>query len=337
MFCTSRSLSSVRLISNTLIRCLPRIASSHEHPTIEKSSDYAVINSSQQSQTIVFNDYNIVKSTTPTVRSRPIPKSVPKLIDIQTGLNHFMNECDERMLLMTVENKYKLFDCNNVATFIQRLHELNIKRDSNEKHQQRLYDFVDYLILKHGQQFDFDHVLKIYFQLVSLNGNSKLHLHSGNYALKGIIQLLKHYVNKYHLQDTGRILITLEKDLGINIHEDERIRPLFDALLLLTKFRQNELDRLDAQSLAELAYVFALELDHVYFTNILNEYIHDELHHNKYSTMLIFRALDRRSYKHNRTLDICLHFVNENKEMFIEEIDEIKHYLKKLEYEMIED
>ncbi|CAF5062159.1 unnamed protein product, partial [Rotaria sp. Silwood1] len=145
MFCTSRSLSSVRLISNTLIRCLPRIASSHEHPTIEKSSDYAVINSSQQSQTIVFNDYNIVKSTTPTVRSRPIPKSVPKLIDIQTGLNHFMNECDERMLLMTVENKYKLFDCNNVATFIQRLHELNIKRDSNEKHQQRLYDFVDYL------------------------------------------------------------------------------------------------------------------------------------------------------------------------------------------------
>ncbi|CAF3341595.1 unnamed protein product [Rotaria sp. Silwood2] len=337
MFWAHRSLCSVRLISNSLIRCLPRIATSHEHSAIEKSSDYAVINSSQQPQTIIFNDYNVVKPTSPRVHSRPVPKSVPKLIDVQTGLNHFINECDERMLLMTVENKYKLFDCNNVATFIQRLHELNIKRDSDEKHHQRLYDFVDYLILKHGQQLDFDHVLKMYFQLTSLNGNAKLHSHSGNYALKGLIQLLKHYVNKYHLQDTGRILITLEKDLGCNIHEDERIRPLFDALLLLTKFRQSELDRLDAQALAELAYVFALEFDHVYFTNILNEYIHDELHHNKYSTMLMFRALDRRGYRHNRTLNICLYFVNENKEMFVEEIDEIKHYLKKLEYEMTED
>ncbi|CAF1272736.1 unnamed protein product [Rotaria sordida] len=337
MFWTNRSLCSIRLISNTLIRCLPRVATSHEHPTVTKSSDYAVINTSQQSQTVVFNDYNVVKPISPRIQSRPVPKSVPKLIDVQTGLNHFMNECDERMLLMTVENKYKLFDCNNVATFIQRLHDLNIKRDSNEKHHQRFYDFVDYLILKHGQQLDFDHVLKMYYQLASLNGNAKLHSHSGNYALKGLIQLLKHYVNKYHLQDTSRILITLEKDLGCNIYEDERIRPLFDALFLLTKFRQNELDRLDAQALAELAYVFALELDHIYFTNILNEYIHDELHHDKYSTILMFRALNRRNYRHNRTLDICLHFVHENKEMFTEEIDEIKQYLKKLKYEMSED
>jgi hypothetical protein len=53
--------------------------------------------------------------------------------------------------------------------------------------------------------------------------------------------------------------------------------------------------------------------------------------------MLIFRALYRRSYKHNRTLDICLHFVNENKEMFIEEMDEIKQCLKKLDYGITEE
>jgi hypothetical protein len=145
MFWINRSLCSTRLISNKLIRCLPRIATSNEQSPVEKSSDYAVINSSQQSQNIVFNDYNIVKPTSPQIRSRPVPKSVPKLIDIQTGLNQFMAECDERMLLMTVENKYKLFDSNNVATFIQRLHELDIKRNSEEKSHQRFYDFVDYL------------------------------------------------------------------------------------------------------------------------------------------------------------------------------------------------
>lgn len=192
-------------------------------------------------------------------------------------------------------------------------------------------------MLKHGEQLDFGHVLQIYFQLASLNGNAKLQSHLGNYALKAIIQLLKHNVNKYHLQDTVRILISLENELGCNLREDERIRPLFDALFLLTKFRQKELDRLDAQSLAELAYVFASELDHIYFTNVLNEYIHDELHHDKYSTMTMFRALHRRGYKHSRTLDVCLNFVHENKEMFVEEMDEIKQYLKKLEYEMEDD
>ncbi|CAF3432383.1 unnamed protein product [Rotaria socialis] len=335
MFYAHRSLCSIRLISTTLVRCLPRATASQEIPVATPTSDYAVINSSKQSQTIKFNDYNVVKPSAPSVRSQPIPKSVPKLIDVQTGLNNFMNECDERMLLMTIENKYKLFDCTNVATFIQRLLELNIKRDSDEKHHQRFFDFVDYFILKHGYQFDFDHVLKMYFQLASLNGNAKLH--AGNYALKGLVQLLKHNVNKYHLQDTGRILVILEKDLGCNLHEDERIRSLFEALFLLTKFRQNELDRLDAQALAELAYVFATELDHVYFTNILNEYIHDELHQNKSSTLLIFHALERRGYKHNRVLDICLHFVNENKEMFAEEMNEIKEILKKLEYKIVED
>jgi hypothetical protein len=152
MFWTNRSLCSVRLISNYLIRCLPRVATSNERSTVEKSSDYAVINSSKQPQTVVFNDYNIVKSMSPEIRSRSIPKSVPKLIDVQTGLNHFMKECDQRMLLMTVENKYKLFDSNNVATFIERLHELNIKRDSQEKHHQRLYDFVDYLSKKNKKR-----------------------------------------------------------------------------------------------------------------------------------------------------------------------------------------
>jgi hypothetical protein len=350
MFWANRSLCSTQLISNHLIRCLPRIATSNESSPIEKPSDYAVINSSKQSPTVVFNDYNIVKE----IRSRPIPKSVPKLIDIQTGLNQFLSECDERMLLMTIENKYKLFDSNNVATFIQRLQKLNIKRDSNERHHQRFYDFVDYfsklihrlrsvkysifiLVLKHGRQFDFEHVLTIYYQLASLNGTANLHSHPGNYALKALIQLLKHNVNKYHLEDSGRILLTLENDLGCNFHEDERIRPLFDALLLLTKFRQNELDRLDARSLAELAYVFASELDHIYFTNILNEYIHDEYYHDKYSTMLIIRALNRRSYKHQRTLDICLHFVNENKEMFTDEMEEIKQCLKKLDYDINEE
>jgi hypothetical protein len=144
MFWANRSLCSARLISNNLIRCLPRVATSSERSTVEKTSDYAVINSSQQPQTVVFNDYNIVKPVSTEIRSRPVPKSVPKLIDVQTGLNHFMSECDERTLLITIENKYKLFDSNNVATFIQCLHQLNIKRDSDEKHHQRFYDFVDY-------------------------------------------------------------------------------------------------------------------------------------------------------------------------------------------------
>ena len=143
MFWASRSLCSVRLISNHFIRSLPRIATSNEHSTVEKPSDYAVINSSNQPPTVVFNDYNVVKSP-----SKLVPKSVPKLIDVQAGLNRFLSECDERMLLMTIENKYKLFDSNNVATFIQRLQELNIKRDSNEKHHQRFYDFVDYFSKK---------------------------------------------------------------------------------------------------------------------------------------------------------------------------------------------
>ena len=184
---------------------------------------------------------------------------------------------------------------------------------------------------------DFEHVLTIYFQLATLNGIASLYSHSGNYALKALIQLLKHNVNKYHLQETGRILISLEKDLGCNFHEDERLRPLFDALRLLTKFRQNELDRLDARSLAELAYVFAQELDHVYFTDILNEYIRDEFYHDQYSTILIFRALNHRGYKHNRTLNVCLHFVNENKEMFVNEMEEIKQCLKKLDYDINEE
>jgi hypothetical protein len=144
MFWANRSLCSIRLISNHLIRYLPRIATSSEPPSIDKTSNYAVINSSKQPPTVVFNDYNIIKSPSTEIRSRPIPKSVPKLIDIQTGLNQFLSECDERMLLMTIENKYKLFDSNNVATFIQRLQELNIKRDSNEGRHQRFYDFVDY-------------------------------------------------------------------------------------------------------------------------------------------------------------------------------------------------
>ena len=178
----------------------------------------------------------------------------------------------------------------------------------------------------------------MFFQLASLNGTSRLDGSPGSYAIKALIQLLKHNVNKYHLQDTGRLLITLEQDLACQLDVDERIRPLFDALFLLTKFRQSELDRLDAHALAELAYVFASKLDHVYFTNILTEYIHDEYYHDKYSTMLMFRALHRRAYRHNRTLDVCLHFVHENKEIFsAEEMKEIKEYLQKLEYNTLED
>lgn len=148
MFSINRSLCSVRSLSNNIFRCLPRVATSHEPPSESKSSDYAVINSSQQSQAIKFNDYNVVKSSSSKVRSQPVPKSVPKLIDVQTGLNHFINECNEQMLLMTVENKHKLFDSNNIATFIQRLQQLNIKRDSNERNHQRCFDFVDYLSKK---------------------------------------------------------------------------------------------------------------------------------------------------------------------------------------------
>ncbi|CAF1280837.1 unnamed protein product [Adineta ricciae] len=332
MLSTSRSLCLARLISHHSFRCLPRAAPSNDQSsTATKPSDYAVINSFSQHQTALFNDYQVVKPKT--IQSRPVPKSVPKLVDIQTGLNHFIKECDERTLLLTVENKYKLFDSTNVATFIERLHELKIQRDSQERLHQRMYDFVDYFILKHGSQLDFDHVLTIYFQLSSLNGTANLSSFSGTYAVKALIQLLKHNVNKYHIEHVGRILLALEQDFHCNMRDDERIRPLFDALLLLTKLRQNELDRLDARSLAELAYVFASELDHIYFTNILNEYIHDEYYHDKYSTLFMFRALNRRGYKHNRALDICLHFVHENKDLFEEnELDEIKQCLNKLDY-----
>lgn len=353
MLLTSRSLCPIRLISNRLVRHLPRPATSSENA---KPSDYAVIDSSPKGHSPIFNDYNVIKAAKPALQSRPVPKSVPKVIDVQTGLTHFIKECDARTLLMTIETKHKVFDSNTTATFIERLYDLKIMRDSDEKQHQRMYDFVDYFgeyrhssldhllrsssssVLKHGQQFDFEHVLTAYFQLASLNGTAPLSSRSGNYALKALVQLLKHNVNKYHLHDIGRLLLSLEQDLHCNPKDDERLKSLFDALLLLTKFRQNELDRLDARSLAELAYVFASELDHVYFTNLLTEYNRDEYYHDKHSTMLMLRALDRRGYKHNRTLDICLHFVHENKELFgEEEMDEVKRCLNKLEYQVSEE
>lgn len=179
----------------------------------------------------------------------------------------------------------------------------------------------------------------MFFQLSSLNGTAPLNSPSpGSYALKGLIQLLKHNVNKYHLEDIGRILLALERDLHCDIEKDPRLQALVEGLFLLTKFRENELDRLDARALAELAYAFARKLDHRYFTNLLTEYLRDEYHHDYHSTMLIFRALNRRAYRHNRTLDACLHFVHENKELFTDQDqNEIKEYLNKLDYNTLED
>lgn len=145
MFWINRSLCYARLFSQTSLRCLPRIASSAEHQSVQKTSDYAVINNAELSAPVVFNDYNLIKASSTKIQSRPLPASVPKLVDVQTGLNEFVKTCDERMLLTTVQTKYKLFDSPLVATFIQRLQELNIKRDSTELQHQRLYDFVDYL------------------------------------------------------------------------------------------------------------------------------------------------------------------------------------------------
>ena len=138
MFRSYRSLCYIRVLSANAIRFLPRAATASEPPSAKKSSDYAVINSPQNA---LFNDYNVLPSK---VQSRPVPKSVPKLVDVQTGLNHFIEECNESLLLTMVENKYRLFDGTNVAMFIQRLQELNIKRDSQERYHQRLYDFVDF-------------------------------------------------------------------------------------------------------------------------------------------------------------------------------------------------
>lgn len=148
MFLANRSLCTIRFISHHFIRSLPRAAVSD--PRIpaadDASSDYTPVSQSKAPPSVVFNDYNVVKSPSTTkILSRPLPKSVPNLIDIQTGLNQFLVDCDERMLLITIENKYKLFDSTTLATFIQRLHELNIKRDSDQRQHQRLYDFVDYL------------------------------------------------------------------------------------------------------------------------------------------------------------------------------------------------
>jgi hypothetical protein len=145
MFWINRSLCYARLSSQTYVRCLPRIASSADHQATEKTSDYAVINQSESSPPVVFNDYNLIKPSSTKIESRPVPSSVPKLIDVQTGLKEFIKSCDERMLLTTVQTKYKLFDSPLVATFVQRLEELKIKRDSTELQHQRLYDFVDYL------------------------------------------------------------------------------------------------------------------------------------------------------------------------------------------------
>ena len=125
MFRLQRSLCLTRIISSQLIRTLPRSAA---------PADYALINPTNPSPNVVFNDYKLTTK-----------QSAPKLPDIQTGLNKYLLDCDEHSLLLTLESKYKLFDSNLVAIFIQRLHDLNIKRDSNERHHQRLYDFVDYL------------------------------------------------------------------------------------------------------------------------------------------------------------------------------------------------
>lgn len=145
MFCANRFLCATRTISHRFHRCLPRAATSLPQSSVENTFDNTAIKPVKAPPTVVFNDYHVIQTpSTKKVVSKPLPKSVPKLIDVQTGLNQFLVDCDERMLLMTIESKHKLFDSTTVATFIQRLHELNIKRDSIERQHQRLYDFVDY-------------------------------------------------------------------------------------------------------------------------------------------------------------------------------------------------
>ena len=145
-----RTTCSVKFISKSIQRYLPRSAPSAtaRQTTNEQNSDYAVLENSKSSQNVVFNDYSLIKpssSTAPVkIQSRPVPSSVPKLVDVQTGLNEFLGKCNENSLLRTIESKSKLFDAQITATFIQRLKELNIRRDSKESNHQRLFDYVDY-------------------------------------------------------------------------------------------------------------------------------------------------------------------------------------------------
>ena len=99
MFLANRFLCATRCVSHRFHRSLPRLTASNP-------ADNAAIKSLKAPPTVVFNDYHVVEPPpTRKVVSKPLPKSVPKLIDVQTGLNQFLADCDERMLLMTIESK----------------------------------------------------------------------------------------------------------------------------------------------------------------------------------------------------------------------------------------
>jgi hypothetical protein len=138
------TLCYARLCSQVIVRCLPRASPSIDRQTSDKHSDYAVINANDASSKAIFNDYKLGQPSSVRIQSRPLPKTIPKLIDIQQGLNEYLQTCDENMLLVTIEARWKLVSTENIALFIQRLQQLNIKRSSNERHHRRFYDFVDY-------------------------------------------------------------------------------------------------------------------------------------------------------------------------------------------------
>lgn len=127
MFRSYRIFRSIRSISYSVQRFSPR----------------AITKVDEDSSNVVFNDYSLVKTKTK-IESRPVPKSVPKLVDVQTGLNEFLSTCDDRSLLTTVERKSKLFDDRLTATFVETLKKLGIKRDSKHENHQKLFDFLDY-------------------------------------------------------------------------------------------------------------------------------------------------------------------------------------------------
>lgn len=120
IFCSSFQLRS---FSQSIIRNFPRV---------QQKDSFALTN-------VVFNDYQVAK---------------PKLIDVQKGLNEYLKDSDAKSLTMIVESKFRLFDVENISTFVQRLNELKIRRDSKENFHQRLFDFVDYFGESKNETFD---------------------------------------------------------------------------------------------------------------------------------------------------------------------------------------
>ncbi|CAF0907316.1 unnamed protein product [Didymodactylos carnosus] len=358
------SQASCSLINKSIVRYIPRATpkqqqqqateSNYSEPLLtfneqkkfsaknqkREQDDYSIIKPTQSSNYVkdqqkqTFHSVMKLSSSLPANEVQHQQSTLPKLIDVQTGLSRFMIECDDTKLFELVEKNYKIFTEENTRIFVECLYKLNIRQNSNLIIHQRLHDYVDYLVLKHGEYFDYSGVLSSFHHLSSLIDDIQ---RSRCYALKAFIQLMKHYVNKYSLKDVGPIIISLE-NLNCSL---ELVQSLDEALFVLTKLKQRDIDKLDSLELSQLFYAFAHRYDQNYIKIILEEYNRDYLNHSKQSTLLILKSLrkchNEQSSPDELTLENCASYILDNREQFqnIDELNEICSSFELFNYQSV--